>query len=362
MLVRIAALVAVDAAPISYVANLEAVSDLEIDPDQIRGVLAAVAPIVGTARIVSALSKIALGARARARGRGDRGGGRGTEHEPEEAGRAGLRPFRPPTSETSNRDEGGVMDSDNLVLVVGSYADAGAAADDFKALKAGQDAGEYQVVGAVVMNRDASGKVDVHEHGDGRTAGGAVLGGTAGLVVGLFAPPLLAATAIGAGIGAGLGALRKRHEEKKMGVDVEEYLPPGPRRSWRSSTTCTPTRSRTRSSSRTRGSTRRSTRATTRSCRRRSRSPPPKCRAQSPHRSRKGGPAHTAGLPARAREQTNEIQPKSKPHCRRGRAGADRRGLWLERRQFNDRRRRAPPPPRPGRAASARRSRPGRPR
>ena len=78
------------------------------------------------------------------------------------------------------------------------------------------------------MNRDASGKVDVHEHGDGRTAGGAVLGATAGLVVGLFAPPLLAATAIGAGLGAGLsGALRKRHEEKKMGVDVEEYLPPG---------------------------------------------------------------------------------------------------------------------------------------
>jgi hypothetical protein len=61
MLVRIAALVAVDAAPMSYVANLEVVSDLEIDPDQVRGVLAAVAPIVGTARIVSALGKIARG-------------------------------------------------------------------------------------------------------------------------------------------------------------------------------------------------------------------------------------------------------------------------------------------------------------
>ena len=61
MLVRIAALVAVDAAPMSYAVNLEAVSDLEIDPDQIRGVLAAVAPIVGTARIVSALGKIARG-------------------------------------------------------------------------------------------------------------------------------------------------------------------------------------------------------------------------------------------------------------------------------------------------------------
>ncbi len=115
----------------------------------------------------------------------------------------------------------------NLVLVVGSYADAGAANDDFSALKAGQDAGEYQVVGAVVMNRDASGKVDVKEHGDAHVGGGAALGGTAGLVVGLFAPPLLAATAIGAGIGAGIGALSKRHEEKQLGVELEEYLPPG---------------------------------------------------------------------------------------------------------------------------------------
>ena len=119
------------------------------------------------------------------------------------------------------------MEGDNLVLVVGTYADSGAATDDFNALKAAQDAGEYKVVGAVVMNRDSSGKVDVKEHGDERTAGGAVLGGTAGLVVGLFAPPLLAATAIGAGIGALLGHLSKRHAEKELGVDVEEYLPPG---------------------------------------------------------------------------------------------------------------------------------------
>src|SRR4249919_1806675 len=119
------------------------------------------------------------------------------------------------------------MEGDNLVLVVGTYADAGAATDDFNTLKAAQDAGEYKVVGAVVMNRDASGKVDVKEHGDERAAGGAVLGGGAGLVVGLFAPPLLAATAIGAGIGAAMGALSKRHAEKKLGVDVEEYLPPG---------------------------------------------------------------------------------------------------------------------------------------
>ena len=58
MLVRIAALVAVDAPPVSYAFNLEAAGDLEIDPEKVRGVLAAVAPIVGTARIASATSKI----------------------------------------------------------------------------------------------------------------------------------------------------------------------------------------------------------------------------------------------------------------------------------------------------------------
>jgi uncharacterized membrane protein len=119
------------------------------------------------------------------------------------------------------------MIGDNLVLVVGTYADAEAASDDFNTLKAGEQDGEYEVVGAVVMNRDASGKVDVHEHGDKHVAGGATLGAIGGLVVGLFAPPLLAATAIGAGIGAVIGKLSKRHQEKELGVDVEEYLPPG---------------------------------------------------------------------------------------------------------------------------------------
>jgi hypothetical protein len=58
MLVRIAALVAVDAPSASYWANLEAIDAVGIDADRVRGVLAAVAPIVGTARIASATGKI----------------------------------------------------------------------------------------------------------------------------------------------------------------------------------------------------------------------------------------------------------------------------------------------------------------
>lgn len=58
MLARIAALVAVDAPTASYVMNLEAAVDAGVDAEQIRGVLAAVAPIVGTPRIVAATGNI----------------------------------------------------------------------------------------------------------------------------------------------------------------------------------------------------------------------------------------------------------------------------------------------------------------
>jgi hypothetical protein len=59
MLTRIAALVAVDAPLASYMLNLGAASEIGIEAEQIRGVLTAIAPIVGTARIVSATGNIA---------------------------------------------------------------------------------------------------------------------------------------------------------------------------------------------------------------------------------------------------------------------------------------------------------------
>ncbi|HXV34459.1 MAG TPA: hypothetical protein VD769_10660 [Gaiellaceae bacterium] len=58
VLARIAALVAVDAPPASYMLNLGAASELGIDAERIQGVLAAIAPIVGTARIVAATGNI----------------------------------------------------------------------------------------------------------------------------------------------------------------------------------------------------------------------------------------------------------------------------------------------------------------
>lgn len=58
MLVRLAALVAVDASAASYLLNLGAASELGFGAEEIQGVLTAVAPIVGTARVVSASGKM----------------------------------------------------------------------------------------------------------------------------------------------------------------------------------------------------------------------------------------------------------------------------------------------------------------
>src|SRR5271157_8579 len=58
MLVRLAALVAMDAPPVSYLLNMGAASDAGIDGETLEAVLIAIAPIVGTARIGSAASKI----------------------------------------------------------------------------------------------------------------------------------------------------------------------------------------------------------------------------------------------------------------------------------------------------------------
>jgi hypothetical protein len=58
MLVRFAALVAVDAPPASYMLNLAAAHDVGMDTQRARDVLTAIAPIVGTARVMAALGNI----------------------------------------------------------------------------------------------------------------------------------------------------------------------------------------------------------------------------------------------------------------------------------------------------------------
>ena len=59
MLVRIAALASTGAPPASYLLNLEAASEIGLTVEQVQGVLIAIAPVVGSARVASAGSSIA---------------------------------------------------------------------------------------------------------------------------------------------------------------------------------------------------------------------------------------------------------------------------------------------------------------
>jgi alkylhydroperoxidase/carboxymuconolactone decarboxylase family protein YurZ len=58
IMVRVAALVAVDAPPASYLFHIGAAADAGLTVDQVQDVLVAVAPIVGVPRVLSAARKI----------------------------------------------------------------------------------------------------------------------------------------------------------------------------------------------------------------------------------------------------------------------------------------------------------------
>src|SRR5262249_39495452 len=58
MLARLAALIAVDAPPASYLANAPALEEAGLTADDIQRVMIAVAPVVGTPRVVSASGQI----------------------------------------------------------------------------------------------------------------------------------------------------------------------------------------------------------------------------------------------------------------------------------------------------------------
>jgi alkylhydroperoxidase/carboxymuconolactone decarboxylase family protein YurZ len=60
-LVRLAALIAVGAPPVSYLVHLRAADEAGISIEQAQGVMTAIAPIVGTARVTAAAGNVLRG-------------------------------------------------------------------------------------------------------------------------------------------------------------------------------------------------------------------------------------------------------------------------------------------------------------
>jgi arylsulfatase len=114
------------------------------------------------------------------------------------------------------------FDDETTDVLIGGYMSKDAAQQDYEAaLKCGG-----YLHGAVVVSKDLNGELSV-EQTDHMVREGAAGLGAVGFAVGLFAPPLLAATAVGAVIGAGAGKLLHRRTASKLEKQAGETIPIG---------------------------------------------------------------------------------------------------------------------------------------
>jgi uncharacterized membrane protein len=119
------------------------------------------------------------------------------------------------------------MSDEKKDVLIAVYMFEDLAKKDFQAvLKLAEDKA-ITVEGVVLVQKDKKGEVAVKETGDHLGRKGAKIGGGVGLVLGLFAPPLLAATAIGAAGGAVTGKFAKHRLESGIAEKMDAALPPG---------------------------------------------------------------------------------------------------------------------------------------
>jgi uncharacterized membrane protein len=114
------------------------------------------------------------------------------------------------------------FDDETTDVLIGGYMSKDAAMEDYQAVLG---CGGY-LHGAVVVSKDLEGNLSV-EQTDHMVREAAAGLGAVGFVVGLFAPPLLAATAIGAAMGAGVGKLLHRRTKSKLEEQAGETIPIG---------------------------------------------------------------------------------------------------------------------------------------
>jgi uncharacterized membrane protein len=114
------------------------------------------------------------------------------------------------------------FDDETIDVLIGGYMSKNAAMQDYEA---SLDSGGY-LHGAVVVSKDLDGNLSV-EQTDHMVREGAAGLGAVGFAVGLFAPPLLAATAVGGALGAGAGKLLHHRTAGKLEDQAGAAIPKG---------------------------------------------------------------------------------------------------------------------------------------
>jgi arylsulfatase len=120
-----------------------------------------------------------------------------------------------------------MSDNEQLDVLVAVYLIPDLAQDDFDAYTKLARDGTIVTDGVAVVLKDADGEVHVQETGDHLGRKGVEAGAGVGLVIGLFAPPLLAATVVGAAAGGLAGKFTRHRLQAGIGDKLDDALPPG---------------------------------------------------------------------------------------------------------------------------------------
>jgi arylsulfatase len=120
-----------------------------------------------------------------------------------------------------------MRDQDQLDVLIAVYLIPDLARQDFDSYVKLVEEGTVSTEGVAVVTKDATGEIEVLETGDHLGRKGAKVGGGVGLVLGLFAPPLLATTAVGAALGGLAGRFARKRVQAGIGEKMDDALPPG---------------------------------------------------------------------------------------------------------------------------------------
>ena len=112
-------------------------------------------------------------------------------------------------------------------VLVAAYPDIDAATKDFDALAKLVEGRKVEMEAAILITHAEDGSVNVGQTADHRGRKGVAWGGSVGVLVGLAAPPLLAATAVGAVAGGLIGKFVDHRLETEMHDKIGENLPRG---------------------------------------------------------------------------------------------------------------------------------------
>ena len=120
-----------------------------------------------------------------------------------------------------------MSDNEQLDVLIAVYLIPDLAQEDFDAYVKLAGDGEIVTDGVALVVKDAEGEVQVQETGDHLGRKGVTAGAGVGLVIGLFAPPLLAATVVGGAVGGLTGKFARHRMKAGIGDKLDDALPPG---------------------------------------------------------------------------------------------------------------------------------------